>query len=291
MTIEEFAPAKLNLALHVTGQRGDGYHLLDSLVAFADVGDVLTARPAPAMRLTIGGPFGAGLPAGRDNLVLRAAGLVADGTSVSFTLDKRLPPASGIGGGSADAAAAIRAVLRLRHGPQAAAALQALDPAALATLGADVPVCLQSGPTRMRGIGEDLSPAGPLPETHVLLVNPGVELPTPRVFRALRQKAHPPLPADLPVWQSVAELARWLARQRNDLEPPAREIAPVVGAVLDALAAQPDALLARMSGSGATCFALFAGAREAAAAADRLRQVHAAWWVAPGRILSGPPPG
>lgn len=289
MKIEEFAPAKLNLALHVTGRREDGYHLLDSLVAFADVGDQLAAEPAPAMRLTVGGPFGTGVPPGCDNLVLRAADMVADGVGVSFTLDKRLPPAAGIGGGSADAAAAIRAVLRLRHGPRAGAALQALDPAGLAVLGADVPACLFCAPVRMRGIGEDLSPAGTLPETHVLLANPGIELPTPEVFRVLRQRANPPLPARLPVWRSAADLARWLAGQRNDLEPPACEIAPDIGTVLEALAAQSGALIARMSGSGATCFALFANSEDTAAAAGRLRGAQARWWVASGRILPASP--
>lgn len=295
MPIEEFAAAKVNLALHVTGRRADGYHLLDSLVAFVDVGDKLTAASAPATTLTLAGPFGAGVPAGADNLVLRAARMVAGGMGVAFTLDKRLPPASGIGGGSADAAAAIRAVLRLLHGPEAAAAFrarrQALDRAALAALGADVPVCLMSEAARMRGIGEDLAPAGPLPETCILLVNPGIELPTPAVFQALPEKSHPPLPAELPGWPDARALAQWLAAQRNDLESPARRIAPSIAEVLEALEGQPGTLLARMSGSGATCFALFAHAAQARAAGAAIRGARPAWWVAEGRLLRDPAAG
>lgn len=285
-TITEFAHAKINLCLHVTGQRADGYHLLDSLVVFAGIGDGLRATPAAELSLTLDGPFAADVPVGDDNLVLRAARLVAD-QGVALQLTKRLPPASGIGGGSADAAAAIRAVLRLqamagRLAPMAPEAAQKI-----AGLGADVPVCLASHPARMRGIGEQLDWLPPLPELHVVLANPRVEVPTPAVFKALAQKDNPPLPESLPQWESAAALADWLRATRNDLEAPAKAAQPVIQSVITALEALPDALFARMSGSGATCFALFAKEDQAHDAAEALRAGHPEWWVAAGLVYPG----
>lgn len=285
-TITEFAHAKINLCLHVTGQRADGYHLLDSLVVFAGIGDGLRATPAAELSLTLDGPFAADVPVGEDNLVLRAARLVAD-QDVALQLTKRLPPASGIGGGSADAAAAIRAVLRLqamagRLAPMAPEAAQKI-----AALGADVPVCLASHPARMRGIGEQLDWLPPLPELHVVLANPRVEVPTPAVFKALAQKDNPPLPEFLPQWESAAALADWLRATRNDLEAPAKAAQPVIQSVITALEALPDALFARMSGSGATCFALFAKEDQAHDAAEALRADHPDWWVAAGLVYPG----
>ena len=285
-TITEFAHAKINLCLHVTGQRADGYHLLDSLVVFAGIGDSLRATPAADLGLTIDGPFGADVPAGQDNLVLRAARLVAD-QGVALHLTKRLPPASGIGGGSADAAAAIRAVLRLQA---MAGRMVPMPPEAaqqIAALGADVPVCLASHPARMRGIGAQLDWLLPLPELHVVLANPRVEVPTPSVFKALAQKDNPPLPEALPQWRDAASLADWLRDTRNDLEAPARALQPVIGDVIADLAALPGALFARMSGSGATCFALFAKEAEAQDAAEALRQARPGWWVASGVVYPG----
>jgi len=284
--LTEHAPAKINLALHVTGRRADGYHLLDSLVAFADVGDTLRAARAKVSSLTLAGPFGARVPAGRDNLVLRAAGLVPGGQGVAFTLEKRLPPASGIGGGSADAAAAIRAAIRLEaDGPEAVQArLAALDRDAVLGLGADLPVCLLSRPARMRGIGERLDLLPFFPAVPILLVNPGVEVPTGAVFAALDSADNPPMPDTLPAWADVGDLARWLAGQRNDLQAPARAIAPEIGAVLDALSALPGALIARMSGSGATCFALFPDPGAARRAAAAIARAHPGWWAAAGRL-------
>lgn len=281
--IREFAPAKINLCLHVTGQRADGYHLLDSLVVFAGIGDWLEARPAPAPSLSLAGPFGPALPQGDDNLVLRAARAVTPDLPLEFRLEKHLPPASGIGGGSSDAAAAIRAALRFSPGKQPDAA----EIARLAAgLGADVPVCLTPGPTRMRGIGEIIEPLAGFPSGGILLVNPGVELPTPAVFRALAQRDNPAMPDRLPAWPDIAALAAWARGQRNDLEPPAREIAPVIGEVLAVLARLPGALMARMSGSGATCFALFENEAAAARAAAELRIGKPAWWVAAGPLLT-----
>ena len=268
---QEFAPAKVNLALHVTGRRADGYHLLDSLVAFPRVGDTLAAVPASAWSLAIDGPFSAGLEAGPGNLVLRAAALFPPGPALALRLTKRLPVASGIGGGSADAAAALRLVARHRG-----AALP--EPEAVLGLGADVPVCLAGLPARMSGIGELLVPLA-LPAAWLVLVNPGVPVPTGAVFARLGSRDNPPLPP-VPVFADARALAGYLATQRNALAPPAREVAPVVGEVIAALGQAPGCLVARMSGSGATCFGLFAGEARAQAAATDLRRRAPGWWVA-----------
>ena len=269
-----FAAAKVNLALHVTGRRADGYHRLDSLVAFADAGDRVTAEPADALSLTVTGPEAAGVPAGPENLVLRAAATLGARRGARIVLDKHLPPASGIGGGSADAAAALRVLAALWDVPFP-------DAAAVLRLGADVPVCLAGVTARMAGIGEDVTPAPPLPPVWAVLANPRVALPTPAVFAALTRRDNPPLPALPDRWRDAADLAQWLNRTRNDLEPPARILCPPVSAVLAALAATPGAMLARMSGSGATCFALFSSAGAAAEAAAALPP---AWWRATCRL-------
>ena len=254
MAVEVFAPAKVNLALHVTGRRADGYHLLDSLVVFAGVGDRLRATPAAHLALSVTGPEAAGLADGvtrTDNLVLRAARLFDRPPGLRLTLDKHLPVASGIGGGSADAAAALRLV--------AAMTGQAMPAAeAVLTLGADVPVCLAGRPARIGGIGERIEPCAALPKGAALvLVNPRIPLSTPSVFAALATRENPPLPSLPTRFATFAELSGWLAQGRNDLEAPARGLVPAIGGVLDSLGAA-GAPLARMSGSGATCFGLFA---------------------------------
>lgn len=281
--VAEFAPAKVNLCLHVTGRRDDGYHLLDSLVAFIDLGDTVSAAPSGMFRLDCGGPFGGRVPAGEDNLVLRAArAFAAPGKAVALRLTKRLPPASGIGGGSADAAAAVRAVLRLAGSDPRAA-----DPARLLALGADVPVCLAARPARMTGVGERLGAAPPLPRGWLVLANPGVELSTPRVFAALSRRDNPPV-ADPPArFPDTAALAAWLADARNDLEAPALSLAPAIGVAKAALAAQPGCLLARMSGSGATVFGLFGSGSAARAASAALSAAQPGWWVAAAALLTG----
>ncbi|HVH01575.1 MAG TPA: 4-(cytidine 5'-diphospho)-2-C-methyl-D-erythritol kinase [Amaricoccus sp.] len=266
----EFAPAKVNLALHVTGRRPDGYHELDSLAVFPRVGDRLFATPAPGLTLAVEGRF-AGALAAADNLVLRAARLLGSGRGAALSLDKALPVAGGIGGGSADAAAALRLLARLWDVPLPGAA-------AVLGLGADVPVCLAGLPSRMRGIGERLEPL-PLPGFWLVLANPGVRLETAAVFAALAGRFGPPLPAP-PAFADAATLAGWLAARRNDLEAPAVGLAPPLAAVLSALAAQPGCALARMSGSGATCFGLFDAAGPAEAAAATLRRARRDWWVA-----------
>lgn len=267
--IEVFAPAKVNLALHVTGRREDGYHLLDSLVAFAPLGDRIWLEPAQTASLTVTGPEAAGVPDGPGNLVLKAAAL-AQGTA-RITLEKSLPAASGIGGGSSDAAAALRGL----------AAMGFPMPEALERLGADVPMCLVPQPSRARGIGEDLLPVT-LPPLPAVLVNPRVEVPTPSVFRALACRDNPPLPK-LPE-TGTEGFIDWLALQRNDLEPAALEIAPVIFTVLRVLRATPGCRLARMSGSGATCFALYGSEAEAEAALTRVRIAHPSWWSACGTL-------
>ncbi len=271
--VAEFAPAKLNLALHVTGRRADGYHLLDSLVVFAAVGDRITL--APGQGIALSGPFAADLP-GEENLCLRAARLM--GLHAAIGLEKVLPVASGIGGGSADAAAVLRGFAR---GGEALPAAEAIT-----RLGADVPVCLAGRPARMRGVGEVLDPVPALPALHLVLVNPGVAVATPAVFAALETRDNPGLPPLPARFADASALLGWLAATRNDLEPPARRIRPVIGAALDALT-QAGAQVARMSGSGATCFGLFASAAAAGAACARIKAAEPGWWA----VATGLAPG
>jgi 4-diphosphocytidyl-2-C-methyl-D-erythritol kinase len=271
MAVTDFAPAKVNLTLHVTGQRADGYHLLDSLVVFAGVGDSVTVAAAPALSLAITGPMGAMLPVTDDNLVLRAARAMA--ATAQITLQKVLPVSSGIGGGSADAAACLRALARLTGQPLP-------GPDQVLALGADVPVCLAGTPARMTGIGEALGPVPPLPAAWLVLANPGVAVSTPAIFRALARRDNAPMPASLPRLKTTADLAAFVAMQRNDLESPAIALQPVIAQVKTALTAQPGCMLARMSGSGATCFGLFADPLSANAAARALQAAQPGWWVA-----------
>jgi 4-diphosphocytidyl-2-C-methyl-D-erythritol kinase len=269
------APAKINLHLHVTGRRADGYHLLDSLVAFAGAADAVTVEPGEGHSLTLAGPEAGALTAEPDNLVLRAARLLAEAAGrelpgAALRLEKRLPVASGIGGGSADAAAALRALNRFWGLGMAGPALEALA----LRLGADVPVCLASRPTRMQGVGEVLSAAPALPRFGMVLANPRISLATPRIFAARTGPFSPP--AVLPArWADAAAMAEALRSLRNDLEPPAIALCPAIADVLAALSALPGALMARMSGSGATCFAIFA---DAAAAERAVARLPAAWW-------------
>ncbi|MEM9812186.1 MAG: 4-(cytidine 5'-diphospho)-2-C-methyl-D-erythritol kinase [Pseudomonadota bacterium] len=273
----ELAPAKVNLSLHITGRRPDGYHVLDSLVVFAGVGDLIEAEPARTTSLAVRGPFSDGLSNGADNLAAKAAELMGGG---SVLLTKNLPVASGIGGGSADAAAVLRALQDTgRPLPSERAVL---------TLGADVPVCLAGRPARMSGIGEVLNPVSPLPPAHLVLANAGPAVSTGAVFAGLRRHDNPPpppLPSTIP---DAAALADWLKQTRNDLAPPAKALLPVIGAVEEALSTQPGCMLARMSGSGGTVFGLFAEARDALAAAEALRSAAPTWWVAAAPLLGAP---
>lgn len=283
--IREFAPAKLNLYLHVTGRREDGYHLLDSLVAFADIGDWVEVEAASGYNLTIDGPMAAGLAREpvENNLITRSVWRLADqvgcAPDLTIRLTKNLPLASGIGGGSADAAAALRAVARLWG-------ISVDAPELLTTargVGQDVPVCVGGAPCYFRGIGDELDPAPALPETCVVLANPGVAVPTPEVFRG-RKEAFSPA-ARLPrAAQDAADLALLLAERRNDLAAPAQSLAPTIGEALAALQATPDCLLARMSGSGATCFGLYATPAAAQKAAEAVLRQHPSWWVTAGAL-------
>ncbi|MDR3495827.1 MAG: 4-(cytidine 5'-diphospho)-2-C-methyl-D-erythritol kinase [Ancalomicrobiaceae bacterium] len=278
--------AKVNLALAVVGQRTDGYHLIDSLVAFAHVGDELAIEPAEALSLTVTGAFAGDLGAADDNLVLKSARLLQQEAErlglgrpgAAIHLDKRLPVASGVGGGSGDAATALNGLnalwgFALPHARLAELAL---------TLGADVPMCLKGRPARVSGIGEIIETSPPLPELTLLLVNPRVPVSTAAVFAALDRRDNPCLP-DLPVaWDGLDHLVDWLAATRNDLQPPALTLAPAIADVLSALRAQSGCRLARMSGSGATCFGIFATWAAAEAAAKAIATVRPLWWVAAG---------
>lgn len=271
--LTEAAPAKVNLFLHVLSRRADGYHLLDSLAVFPGAADHLTAEAADGLELTVMGPHGVGLAADRDNLVIRAARALADHAGVPararLVLDKRLPVASGIGGGSADAAAALRVLDRL-WGLGGARDLHALA----AGLGADVPACLASQPVRMGGMGELLQAAPNLPPCGIVLVNPGVSVFTPAVFKA--RSGEFSTPASLPdAWADADAMAASLRSLSNDLQDAAIALCPAISTVLSWLQAQPGCLLARMSGSGATCFGLFPDGSTAALAASA---APASWW-------------
>ncbi|AQR73251.1 4-(cytidine 5'-diphospho)-2-C-methyl-D-erythritol kinase [Sphingomonas sp. LM7] len=267
--VTEIARAKLNLALHVRARRPDGYHELETLFAFVDYGDVLRVTPADAPDFRLTGPFAAALAGEGNNLVTRAATRFAEtfgGGAHAIELEKHLPVASGIGGGSADAAATLRALARLHD--------VALDDSRLFAiadgLGSDVPACLLGKTALGKGRGEQLQPVAGMPDTPVLLINPGVAVSTAAVFRRWDGIDRGPLGAD-PL------------TARNDLEAPARGIAPVIGEVLAALAAQPGVTLARMSGSGATCFALFEDAEACRSAATRIALP--GWWIVESRLL------
>lgn len=286
--LEELARAKVNLFLHVRGRRPDGRHTLESLAVFPEIGDVLTAERSPILSLSLEGPFSLSLGGGEDNIVTRAVERLAAATGaqegIALRLDKRLPVASGIGGGSADAAAALRLAMRLWGRTPDATGLAAL---ALG-LGADVPVCLSSAPAMMRGQGEVLEPAPPFPAFWLVLANPLRAVPTAEVFAGLERRDNPPADRPPARFDDLGLLVAWLARQRNDLEAPARAFAPVVGAVLGALRWTQGCLLARMSGSGATCFGMFASERDALRAAQAIRARQPDWWVAPARAPAWP---
>jgi len=284
MSLLEPAPAKINLALHVTGRRGDGYHLLDSVVVFAELGDLLVGtHTAPVPPLEIVGPFGAVLRAEAGNLVLDAARAFADTAKVdlgglSFTLEKNLPVASGIGGGSADCAATLRLLNRMFGFPLSDEDLARLG----LSLGADVPVCLASQSCRMSGIGETLTPLA-VPSLDLVLVNPGCGVSTGAVFKSLKGNYSDPMEGEPP--QSRHDLMAWLQSQRNDLERAAMTECTPIMAIKEALEATQDCELARMSGSGATVFGLYPSADSAREAADRLRHAYPDWWVEATRTV------
>jgi 4-diphosphocytidyl-2-C-methyl-D-erythritol kinase len=288
----DYGRAKVNLTLRVVGRRVDGYHDLESVVAFADCADRLTLSPGQELALATSGPMAGACGEPADNLVLKAASLLAErveGLKLgAFALEKVLPVAAGIGGGSADAAAALRLLARLNG--------LALDDARLAEValltGADVPVCLASRACDMTGVGEGLLPLD-MPKLPCVLINPNVPVATRDVFAALGLRSGELLVGvtdviESPSWPcGDATISDWidaLSAVGNDLEPPASRIQPVINAVLQALGNAEGATIARMSGSGATCFALFATVADAQAAAKKISADHPAWWVHAGEL-------
>ncbi len=275
-TITVEAAAKINLYLHVVGRRANGYHELDSLIAFTDVFDTLTLEPADGLSLEIAGTFAPRLPASEDNLVLRAARALGEAAGVEplarITLHKELPVAAGLGSGSADAAAALRGLARLWSVDTATVDLKDVG----LGLGTDIPACLVSDTVHVGGVGEILQPGPELPDAGIVLVNPGVTLATPSVFQARRGGFSPEMPMMKPP-RSFTDFVEELEDRSNDLTEPALRLAPVIREVLAALEDAPGCRLARLSGSGATCFGLFdnpAAASEAAATLDI-----DGWWV------------
>jgi 4-diphosphocytidyl-2-C-methyl-D-erythritol kinase len=285
--------AKVNLTLRVVARRSDGYHDIESVVAFADCADRLALTPGPELTLQMSGPLAQACGATSDNLVLKAARLLAervpDMKAGSFTLDKMLPVAAGIGGGSADAAAALRLLARLNE--------LSLDDERIIEVaqltGADVPVCVASQACVMTGVGESLQPLA-LPKMPCVMVNPSVPVATRDVFNALGLRngellvgATDVLLQDRSWPETDASIAEWIeafVEVGNDLEAPAARIQPVITEVLSALGESAGVKLVRMSGSGATCFAIFADDATAQRAADKIRRAHAAWWVHAGTL-------
>ena len=283
--ITEFAPAKVNLTLHVTGQRDDGYHLLNSLVVFADVGDEVTVTPADDLSLTVSGPFAKGVPTDETNLVMRAARLLSPGAKAAIHLVKNLPHGGGIGGGSSDAAATLRALSRLLDLPLP-------RPSETLSIGADLPVCMHAPtPMIMSGIGEVLSPSPALHGGYLVLVNPRVEVPTGKVFSALRTGyGLTDLPmtgmAELENAKDIRDVGDWLQRQRNDLTKCASDFAPQIGPILELFRENAACLDTDMSGSGSTCWGLFETEHQARDCARTFRAAHPGYWVSAAAIFS-----
>lgn len=273
------APAKVNLCLHVGERRADGYHDLESFAAFAAYGDQLRLEHAEEFSLSVTGPFAAGLTAGDDNLAIRAAKTLAERRQVrrgaSVTLEKRIPVASGLGGGSADAAAVLRGLVRLWTLDADREELREIA----ASIGADVPVCVDNATAWMQGRGERVTPLPSLPAVWLVLANPRIAVSTGEVFATLGKRRGIGLDCPRAPFADAHELVRFLKSTTNDLELPARAIAPVIGDTIEAIAGLPGVLFARMSGSGATCFGLFGSEASAVEAADCLRARRPDWWV------------
>lgn len=284
--ITRFAPAKVNLYLHVTGRRSDGYHLLDSLVVFTDdIGDIVHIEPAPDLQFRVTGSQAGALRDCRDvdNLVLRAARAMAAATgrelACAITLEKHLPPASGIGGGSSDAAATMLALAQFWDVLPETLPL----PEIARTLGQDVVSCLYRQTCYFQGIGDAVTPAPALPACGIVLANPGIHVPTPTVFKQRQGEFSVAAPLS-PIPTTLAELTLQLRARRNDLYGPALALAPVIGDCLQAVQTLPGSAFAAMSGSGATCFGLFVDGAAADTAAANLRRQQPVWWVAAGTL-------
>ena len=276
--VEAFVPAKVNLTLHVTGQRDDGYHTLDSLAMFADIGDRMTITMPGDYNLTVEGPMADGVPTDDSNLVLRAARMMR--MRADIRLVKHLPNAAGLGGGSGDAAATLRVLSGFGGKPVPGDGIE---------LGADVPLCLQSDAARVTGIGDTVTRLPNLPTLDAVLVNPRLPVLTSEVFKRLQHKVNRPMPQELPSFSSAAELTLWLRDMRNDLQEPAIEAEPVIQQVFETLEKTPGCLLARMSGSGGTCFGIYNDRETAGAAAGRLKEDFPSWWVEATRLNAQTP--
>ncbi len=284
--VSAMAPAKINLSLHVTGRRPDGFHDLESLVVFAAMADYLDAVPAKQDNLLVAGPFASLIKNDKTNLVLRALATFrsrwpdAVKTGLEIKLVKNLPVAAGIGGGSSDAAAALRIMAQMSSSE--------IDPTALMEmaleLGSDVPVCLACRPNIMAGIGERLAPVSDLPPAYLVLANPGQPSNTKEIFAGLIRRQNPPMPELPPRFESARSLANWLATTRNDLVEPACALVPQIKAITGFFNDDKDCLFARMSGSGATVFALYEGELAALAAAARLQKIWPQYWVSASAI-------
>jgi 4-diphosphocytidyl-2-C-methyl-D-erythritol kinase len=272
------APAKLNLYLHVVGRRADGYHLLDTLMVFAELGDRISVAPADELVLSVEGPFAGSLPENaEDNLILRAAHALADAAGrpagAAISLTKNLPVSAGLGSGSSDAAATLKALARLWQIPDDAVDLYEVG----LGLGADVPACIHARPAFIGGIGEEIEDAPALPQVDLLLVNPGVEVATTSVFSARKGGFSPPAVFEESP-KDVRDLARLLSDRENDLTEGAIGLCSAIETILAEIEGAPGCRLARMSGSGATCFGLFDDRETAERAAEAMRDT--GWWCA-----------
>lgn len=274
--VETFVPAKVTLTLHVTGQRDDGYHTLDSLAMFADLGDRMTITMPGEYNLDVQGPMADGVPPGDANLVIRAAKLMR--MKADFVLEKNIPNAAGLGGGPGDAAAVLRVLSGFGGKPVPGDGIE---------LSSDVPICLQSEPARVTGIGDVVTPLHDLPPLHAVLVNPRLPVLTDDVFRRLKHKVNRPMPDQLPHFDGPGDFARWLKDMRNDLQDAAIEKEPVIQQVFETLERTPGCLLTRMSGSGGTCFGIYNDGETARSAAGRLAESHSHWWVT-ATVLNAP---
>lgn len=281
------APAKLNLSLHVCGKRADGYHLLDSLVVFTQWGDTLSVALSDTLELHQAGPFASHTGSQSDNIVLRAARALQNFANISngasVWLDKQIPVGAGLGGGSSDAASTLQLLCRLWNVVPPQAELEALA----IRLGADVPACLAATPLRMQGVGEQITPVVNLPELWVLLVNAGHSLLTADVYRAYVPHDYIPAP-QMPPAPDSASLIEYLLACRNDLEPAALSLCPEIAVVLEQIVQNEGCLLARMCGSGATCFGLFTSEEVMQQAAQKMHKQKPGWWITPTRVSSNP---
>ncbi len=269
------ARAKINLCLHITGQRPDGYHNLDSIVVFPKIGDLLEITPARDLSLSIDGPFAAGVPV-EENSIIRAAQLMPNRQGARIKLTKNLPHAAGIGGGSSDAATAVKLFAKLWDIPLP-------NVASILSLGADVPVCMSDIAQHMQGVGEVLEPIISLPEFSIVLVNCGIAVPTSEIFNGLKSKDNPKIDP-FSRFETPAEFFDFLGRQRNDMQHAAFELVPETASVINTLQKRTGCKLARMSGSGATCFGLFETQNQAGQAAQSIIEDNPEWWVVAGLV-------